>query len=151
MKVLVVISPIRNAPSLIDFVKRHREDWHNLMVLYSIDREIINKLARRWSDEGWLSSATTHRIRDTIVKDYQERAEKYHRLLVDAFGRPVSFIVDDSRFVDAVIRLVSDEQPELVVMVRRIAPRWLRRILHTDGERLIAQLDCRVISIEPEK
>lgn len=147
---IVVFSPIRWSENLLQYLRKQSHSVESIIGVYLIERRLIEQRARKWMTEGWLGADTTHTVVETLVDDFRKRADHYFQQLEKATGRTVERIILEQDMVEGVLQLARTHSASCIVLVRRVRPRWLRRILNTEGERLANRAPCPVFSIEPE-
>ena len=148
---MAVFSPIRWSHELIDYLERHREELETLIAVYVVEADIVRHWARTWSAEGWVGQEAGRTVVETILADFEQRADAFFQRVERALGKPVRRVVLTGDFVPRVLALAKAEQVGRIVMVRRVRPRWLRRWMQTEGERIAREACCEVVSIEPER
>lgn len=151
MKLIALFSPVRWSPQLLTYINEHKDTIDEVIGAYVVEKELVQHWARDWTAEGWIGEDTGRKLAETILDDNRRQAEKFFQRVEQAVGRPIRRVVIEGDFVDQVLKLADEEACDAVLLVRRVKPRWLRRWIKTDGERIARGVKCKVISIEPER
>ncbi len=148
MKVLLPFSPIRWHPDVLQLIEKDRDRLSEIYALYVLESELLSRWIHRSTREGWVSEELSRQFYKALLDDFQKRVDSIYQLIESHAPVPVIRLQEEGPFSTVVLNVAERYNVDRIILIRRLRPRWLRRILHTEGREIETKAPCEVLSFE---
>jgi len=153
-RILLLLSFLRRSPKCIELALKIAKDRKaELIVLFVLDVEIPEAVARKLTEDGWIGGKPSEQFLEALRVEYQEQAETKIREVEEAAhlsGIRVRSYSRQGTLTEEALSVLDDEKIDLIIVTRRKRSR-LSRFLHGSAVAdLMKRAPCRVKVIDEE-
>ena len=143
--VMLALSTFRKSDKAIELALQRAAEHGTLMVVFVVDVNLARYLVG--SDIGMFPDLR-EKCEAEVLKQHRQQAEQQAKSIAEMSatrGITAKTRVSVGRFGIECMKVISQEQPELVVTTRSNRPAWVRRLFGSPVDYLIENADCPVI------
>ncbi len=153
-KILLIQSFLRFSPKSIEqAIQLAKKNNAELFVVFVIDAEFAENVANTLTDEGWLGGKPSEQLYASIMKEYQLQSElQVAEIKAIAEQKQVAMraIIKSGPIVEQTLKIVTLEDPDIIVIARRKRSKLSRFIFGSVGESLKKLVNCEVKIIDSD-
>lgn len=153
-KILLIQSFLRFSPkSIQQAIQLAKKNEAKLLVVFVIDVEFAENVANTLTDEGWLGGKPSEQLYASIMKEYQLQSElKIEKIKAIADENQVTMrsIIKNGPIVEKTLKIVTLEEPDIIVISRRKRSKLSRFIFGSVVETLKKHVKCEVKIIDSD-
>ncbi len=153
-KILLIQSFLRFSPkSIQQAIQLAKKNEAKLLVVFVIDVEFAENVANTLTDEGWLGGKPSEQLYASIMKEYQLQSElKIEKIKTIADENQVTMrsIIKNGPIVEKTLKIVTLEEPDIIVISRRKRSKLSRFIFGSVVETLKKNVKCEVKIIDSD-
>jgi len=153
-KILLILSFLRNTPKCAEAaIQLAKEKNSELVICFVLDIEFADKIAHKLTDEGWLGGKPSEQLYDSILNEYKIqsdlRTKQIEQSAIEA-GVPVRTLIKRGDLLQETLKIVTVEEPALIVISRRKRSKLSRLIFGSLVNALKQEVDCDVVTIDSQ-
>lgn len=144
-KVMLALSTFRQSEAAVRVAIEKAKEGKHLVVVFVVDVNVARYLVG--TDAG-LYPGLTEKCEEDFLREHRERAEEKVKSIAKAArecGVTAKAYVSTGRFGLECMKVVREEEPELIVTTRSKRPAWVRRFFGSPVDYLVANAGCSVL------
>jgi nucleotide-binding universal stress UspA family protein len=143
--VMLVLSTCSQSSGAVELAIQNAENGKRLTLLYIVEANFRHYFAS--ADIGFFPELK-ERCEEELLRQLRDRAEDKVKCIAKTardHAITVKSYIDTGRFVVRSLKAIQEEKPELVIIARSGRPKWIRKLLGSPTDYLIAHAECPVI------
>ena len=143
--VMLVLSTISQSSGAVELAIQKAENGKTLTLLYVVDVNFAHYFAS--TDIGFFPKLK-ERCEEELLRQLRDSAEDKVKCIAKTardHGITVKSYIDTGSFAVRSLKGIQEEKPELVIIARSGRPKWIRKLLGSPTDYLIAHAECPVI------
>jgi nucleotide-binding universal stress UspA family protein len=143
--IMLALSTFRQSEKAIELAIEKAKGGKNLIVVFVADVNLARYLI---GTDVALYPELKEKCEEEILKEHRDRAEKKVSLMAktaEDHGVSVKTYVSIGRFALECLKVVEEENPELIITTRSKRPAWVKRFFGSPVDYLIANAGCPVV------
>jgi nucleotide-binding universal stress UspA family protein len=152
--ILLLLSFLRRSPRCIELALQiAAERKSELIVLFVLDAEMIERLAHKLTEDGWIGGKPSEQFVAALRQEYREQAQaKIHEVETAAQVKaiPVRSFSREGNLAEEALALLDHEKIDLIIVTRRKRSRLSRFLFGSAVADLMKQAPCPVRVIDEE-
>jgi nucleotide-binding universal stress UspA family protein len=153
-KIMLLLSFLRRSPQCIELALQiAAERKAELVVLFVLNSEVITKVARKLTEDGWIGGKPSEQFLEALRQEYREQAQTKIQEVEEAArakGIVVRSFSRQGNLVEEALALLRQEKIDLVIVTRRKRSRLSRFLFGSVVADLMMQAPCPVKVIDEE-
>jgi len=150
--ILLSLSTTRHSPKTVDFaLKKASEEQARLVILFIIDPDIPSLILDKMMDVGFMGDTPSKQLFQSILNEYKERAKKIVQQIetkAKSQGVELKAVFAEGEFVEESLKIISQENPEMVILTRAERSNLSRFIFGSAVNTLTKKSPCPIKVID---
>jgi nucleotide-binding universal stress UspA family protein len=153
-KIMLLLSFLRRSPKCIELALQiAAERKSELIVLFVLDREVVNKVTKKLTEDGWIGGKPSEQFLEALRQEYREQAQaKIQEVEKAAHNKGISVrsFLREGNLVEEALALLAHEKIDQIIVTRRRRSRLSRFLLGSAVADLMKRASCPVEVIDEE-
>jgi len=153
-KIMLLLSFLRRSPQCIELALQiAAERQSELIVLFVLDREVMKKVTKKLTEDGWIGGKPSEQFLEALRHEYLEQAQTKIQEVEEAArikGIAVRSFSREGNLVEEALALLEHEHIDMIIVTRRKRSRLSRFLFGSAVADLMMQAPCPVKVIDEE-